>query len=283
MPLFAIACNRAVTEFERPATPPVRIVAGSVLAAETLLAIAPRERIAAVHTLAKDTRYSLVAADLTAVPAVGAEPEQLLSARPDLVIIDAFTGAETVAILESAGVPVLRTANPTNFDVILDNIRLIGDACHLESAATALVARTEARLDALAERGQDLGGFALMSLDGAFHTYGRDSLFDAVVRAAGARNLAAEKGAGPFRKLSLEAVLAWRPEVLVLGSAADVRTTPVNEAPAWLTQSAGLALLPAVQRDRLLFVPSAMLADTSHHAVDAVAHIQAQLLEWGPR
>src|SRR6187200_46151 len=68
----------------RPALPPQRIVAASVLAAEVLLAIAPRERIAAVHVLAADPVFSLVAAQARALPLVGAEPEQLLAARPDL-------------------------------------------------------------------------------------------------------------------------------------------------------------------------------------------------------
>ena len=41
-----------------PTTAPTRIVAGSVHSAEVLLEISPRERIAAVHVLAADARYS---------------------------------------------------------------------------------------------------------------------------------------------------------------------------------------------------------------------------------
>src|SRR5678815_1583931 len=89
----------------RPAAPPQRIVAASVFATEVLLAIAPRERIAAVHVLAADPRYSLVVAEANGLPLVGAEPEQLLAAAPDLVLCDAFTRPETLALLSAADVP----------------------------------------------------------------------------------------------------------------------------------------------------------------------------------
>ncbi|MCR9244400.1 MAG: ABC transporter substrate-binding protein [bacterium] len=273
------SCSGEPTAFQRPESPPQRIVAGSVLAAETLLAIAPRDRIAAVHVFATQPWYSLVTEEARGLPVVGAEPADLLSVRPDLVIVDAFTRPETIAILAAADVPVLCTANPTSFDVILENVRRIGRACHLEVPAEQLVARTEARLAELAERGRELGGWQLMSLDGAYHTYGRGSLFDAITRAAGARNLAAERGAGPFRKLDLEAVLAWRAPVLAIGVPATQAVA--KHRPEWLDQSPGLALVPAVKNDRLLLVPTAMFNTTSHHLVDTVDYVQRQLLAWG--
>lgn len=261
----------------RPASPPQRIVAASVLATETLLAIAPRERLAGVHVLAADARYSLVADEAKGLPLVGADPEQLLAARPDLVVCDAFTRPETLALLAAADVPVVQTATPTSFADIAANLRRIGAVCWLDAPAEALVAQMEQRLAALTAHAGECAKWRVASLDGALHTYGRGSLFDAMVAAAGARNLAGERGVGPFRKLDVETVLGWQPDALVLGGAdaAD------GEQPAWLAQQPGLALLPCAQRARYVRIPSPLLATTSHRLVDAAARLQDALRQWG--
>lgn len=261
----------------RPAQPPQRIVAGSILATEVLLAIAPRERIAAVHELAADARYSLVTQDVAGLPLVGATPERLLAARPDLVIVDAFTRAETLALLRDAGVPVVRTIDAASFDDIADNVRRIGRVCHLEAPAEALVERMFAQLRDVQAQAVDVHGWRLCGLDGALHGYGRGSLFDAVLTAAGAENVAAEHGVGAFRKLDAEAVLAWRPDAIVIGA-------PIGgdgHAGDWLRQHPGLRLLPCVERDRVLAIPSPLLATTSPRLVEAAAFVQRTLRAWG--
>jgi len=261
----------------RPASPPQRIVAASVLATEVLLAIAPRERLAGVHVLAADPRYSLVAAEAKGLLLVGAEPEQLLAARPDLVVCDAFTRPETLALLAAAGVPFVQTATPQSFDDIAGNITRLGAVCWLEPQAQALVAGMRQQLTALQQKAPQLAGWQVASLDGALHTYGRGSLFDALVRATGASNLAGDRGVGPFRKLDVETVLGWQPHALVLGGA----DATDGDVPAWLAQQPGLSLLPCVARARLVRIPSPLLATTSHRLVDAAARLQDALLQWG--
>lgn len=260
-----------------PPRPPQRIVAASVFAAEVLIELVPRERLAAVHELAAMSEYSLVAAEVADLPRVGPEPEQLLQARPDLVVIDAFTRAETQALLDAAGVPIVRMAAASNFDDIATNIRRLGELVHAGAAAERLVATMHERRRELATRGAQLARWRLCSLDGALHSYGRGSLFDAVVTATGARNLMAENGGDAFRRLDVEEVLGWRPDALVLSG------TPGGAAQDkdWLLQHPGLRLLPCVTRDRLLFVPPALLVTTSHHLVDAVEFVQRALLAWG--
>jgi iron complex transport system substrate-binding protein len=259
----------------RPAAPPVRIVAASVLSAEVLLAIAPRERLAAVVDTAVDPRWSMAAAAAEGVTRVGAGPEQLLSARPDLVICDPFTLPETLALLGNAGVPVVVTGDAASFDDIRANVRRIGAWCHLEAPAERLVATMDERLQALAERAPDAAPFTVICLDGALHTHGRGSLFDALVAAAGATNAAAARGVGPFRKLDVEAVMSWRPDVIVVGSSDGTAAVP-----AWLSEFPGVNRLPCVRDARVVRIRSPLLASTSHHLVEAAHELQQQLIAW---
>lgn len=261
----------------RPAQPPQRIVAGSVLAVESLLDVLPRERLAAVHTIAADTRYSLVAEETRGIPRVGATPEQLLSVRPDLVLVDAYTQAETLALLGAADVPVVRTSDPHSFVDIEANLRLLGRVTHLETEVDEIIKRTQRRLADLKTKSKPLNEWRLLSLDGALHAYGKGSLFDVIVKTAGARNLASENGVGAFRKLDIEEVLAWQPDAIVLSG-----EPPEDGAlPEWMSQCPGLTLTPCLQKGRILYVPSRMLITTSHRLVDSVAYVQQKLLQWG--
>lgn len=261
----------------RPEKPPQRIVAASVFATEVLLAIAPRERLAGVHVLASDARYSLVVDAAKGLPQVGAEPEQLLAVQPDLVICDAFTRPETLALLNTANVPVALTGNPSSFADIADNLRQVGRICHLESAAEQLVVTMQDRLRALAVRAPEVAAWRVMNLDGGLHTYGRGSLFAALVEAAGATSEAATRGVGPFRRLDVEALLGWQPDALVVNGADG----DGGELPAWIRQHPALPLLSCVEARRVLQVPSALFNTTSHRLVEAAGSLQRTLLEWG--
>ena len=261
----------------RPQHPPQRVVAASVLAAESLLGVLPRERIAGVHAFAADPGYSLVAAQTEGLALLGADPGQLLAVRPDLVVVDAYTRAETFELLAQAGVPVVRTLDPHDFADIEQNLRLLGRVTHLDAELERTIGDLQQRLATVREAGAELAEWRLLSLDGALHSYGQGSLFDAVATAAGARNLAAEHGVGAFRKLDIEEVLAWRPDAIVLAA----RGESGESVPEWMQQTPGLDLLPCVQKRRLLFVPAALLSTTSHHLVDAAAVVQRQLRAWG--
>lgn len=261
----------------RPDTPAQRIVAGSVLAAESLLEVMPKERLVGVHTFAADARYSLVADLAASLPLLGASPEQLLSVRPDLVLVDAFTRSETLALLASAEVPVVRTTDPHSFEDIDANLRLLGRVTHLDAEVEKIIADSQSKISEIRAAGQDIGDWRLLSLDGALHTYGEGSLFGLMAITAGARNVAAEEGVGPFRKLDIEEVLAWSPDALVLSG-----MPPANgELPEWVTQCPGLDLLPCIAKGRILYVPGRLLITTSHRLVSSVDHIQRQLLKWG--
>lgn len=281
LPVLSIACllgcsDRHAWESDgwRPEAPPARVVLGSVLAAESLLSVLPADRLAGAHEFAADPGYSLVAERARGAPLVGSTPEALLSVRPDLVLVDAYTRAETLALLAAAGVPVVRTIDPHGFADIETNLHTLGRVTHLESELQEVADAMRAALGEVARVAATLPEWRLLSLDGALHTYGEGSLFDAIARAAGATNVAAEHGVGAFRKLDIEEVLAWRPDALVLAG------KPGQMVPEWVAQLPGLELLPCVQQGRLLFVPGPLLSTTSHHLVDAAAFVQRQLQEW---
>jgi ABC-type Fe3+-hydroxamate transport system substrate-binding protein len=180
-------------------------------------------------------------------------------------------------LLTAANVPVVRTRDPHSFEDIEANLRLLGRVTHLDAEVERIIAATTMKLEAVREAGKDLHEWRVLSLDGALHTLGEGSLFDVMTRTAGARNLAAERGVGAFRKLDIEEVLAWRPDALVLSG-----EPPADGGlPEWVLQYPGLALLPCVAAGRIIYVPGRLLITTSHRLVESSAFVQQQLIEWG--
>ena len=257
--------------------PAVRIVAGSVHSTEVLLEIAPRERLAAVHVLAADGRYSAAVEQARGLALVGAEPEQLVAAHPDLVFTDPFTRAETQQLLQSCGIRVVRTPDIASLDDVEHSIRAIGAAAGLAVEAAALVARMRDREALLRTAAPARSSWRLLTIDGGYHAFGTGSLVDELLRLAGARNLAAEHGVRAFRRLDAEEVLGWDPDALVVSG--DVGSE-ANEL-AWMRQDPALARLRCVQQGRVVCVPGALLSSTSHHALEAAALVGRTLDQWG--
>jgi iron complex transport system substrate-binding protein len=247
-----------------------------VSTAEVLLDLAP-DRLAAVHWLAADGRFSMAATLAAGRASTDGTPESVLASRPDLVFIDPFTRAETQVLLQHVGVPVLRTGNCSSLDDVRDNLRCIGYGMGLDAGVERLVQQMDARLEAVRAKAQDRAGWRLLSLDGALHSYGRGSLFDDLVRTVGAVNLAALHGVGPFRRLAAEEVLSWRPDAIVVGAAPEALDAELIR----MRQDPALRLLPCVQAGRVACIPPALLASTSHHVAGAAEAIAHAVDGWG--
>lgn len=261
------------------AAKPVRVAAASVFSAEVLLELLPETHFAGLHFLASEPRYSRVAKRAANLPELGASPEQLMAAKPDLVVIDEFTSADTATLLGSVGIAVVRTRPVANFDDVANNVRLLGHAVGEDEAAEAVCARLFAQREAIRQQGEGLDAFCVMNLNGALDTYGAASLLDDAVRIAGATHLPARHGVGGYRHLDIETVLSWRPDAIVVS--VDDGAPSTSDGTEWLAQHPGLRLLPCVQKGRVVRIPGSLLSNTSHHAIEVAAHLQSALRRWG--
>jgi iron complex transport system substrate-binding protein len=279
--LLALACSgrndACAPVLPELAAPPQRIVAASVLSAEVMIELVAAEHLAGVHYLAADGRYCAVAAAVAArrLTQVAAEPEAILALRPDLVITDEFTKAETKVLLAAAGVPVAQSLAVRSFQDVEANLRRLGALVrHREPEALPRAFRE--RLERVRAASAGRPAWRLMSLDGGMYSYGHGTLLDELIRLVGARNLAAEAGVGPFRKLDAETVLAWRPDALVIGCVPGAEATERLR----LRQDPALRLLRCVAAGRLLFVPAAEIGSTSHHVAAAAERMASTLDLW---
>lgn len=103
----------------------------------------------------------------------------------------------------------------------------------------------------------------VMSYDKLGYTAGSNTIFDDVVRAAGAVNVCAEKGIKGFAKINSEKILEWQPDFLIMGASPGKEKSVHDrllEDPAVATSKAGRA-------GRIIVIDNRHFLTVSHHVV----------------
>ena len=210
---IAAALMCAILAAAPAATAPPRIVSLSLCSDALLLALLPRDRIASVTFLARDAGSAATRAAAAGVPVNHQSAEEVVRLAPGLVVAGSFAPPSTVALVRRLGIPVLALPQADDFAGIRANIRAIGRAIGEQSRAAALISDMNAAL-ARAAATPLPGPPRVAAWDGSGNLPGRGTLYDAVVTAAGARNVGREAGlkAGGFH---VETLLSRRPDFLL--------------------------------------------------------------------
>lgn len=249
--LALAACSRAAP----PVPPGQRLAVLAPAAAETLVLLGATDRVVAVGD------WVTWPPEIAAKPKLGAydEPsrERLLELGVDTLVTSAsVAGRAGREELERLGIRVVEFETDT-FAGALEGIGTLGALVGREPEAARLVAGVRARVAAVA------AGVADAPRVRALVVVGRDPLFvagpgsylDELVRLAGGENVAADAGA-PWAMVSLEAMLARRPEVILDTS----ENRPGAPRGALAGDWARWPFLPAVAAGRVHFVDPALLA-----------------------
>ncbi len=200
---------------ENPAAPgrPSRIVSLNLCADELVLRLADRRQVAAVTYLAGDPRGSTVAAQAASVPVTRGLAEEIVALKPDLVIAGAFTTRTTVGLLKRIGFPPLELGVPANFDGVRAQIRQVAAAVGHPERGEAMAAELDATLARVVPASRLLR--VLVLRPNAF-TVSPGSLGDAIIRAAGLVNVAAQIGRDRTGSVPLEAAALADADLVVV-------------------------------------------------------------------
>ena len=236
-----------VTASSAAAGPPARVVTVNLCLDQIALRVAAPGQLVGVSYLATDPRLSVLAEQARQLPIVRATAESILELRPDLVIVGRDQLGRVKDLLRRAGVPLLELPWAGSLAESESLIAEIGRALGREPEAKALVDDMRAQRLALPAPGHPVGVAAVLGANRT--TAGKGSLMDELLTLGGWRNLAGEMGIRPYGRLSLEAVLAGQPDLLVLDGNA-------NDNPARATDFIDHHALKALAgRARLASVP----------------------------
>jgi iron complex transport system substrate-binding protein len=273
--LFAVAAARAAVSVsdDEGATivldkPAARIVSLAPHATELLYAAGAGERVVGVLTTSD---WPPEAAAKTKVgDAHRLDMERILMLAPDLVVTWPYSASEQVATLRARGVPVFIT-NPTTIAGIAVDIERLGALAGTQPAAVARARAFRAQLERLAQRrGQAREVRVFYEIwNEPLYTIGGRHLISEAIRVCGGENVFASLTL-PAPGVSVEAVLAARPEAIIAGADGGAR-------PAWLDDWKRWPTLPAVARGNLYTVDANLLHRPGPRFLDGMEGLCAAL------
>ena len=200
---------------------PERIVSIHLCADQLLVALADRAQIASVSWHAADPAQSFVADRAANLPQNYGRAEEVLALHPDLVLAGAYSGRETKALLRRLGVAVMDLDLPTSFADIRRQTLTAAEALGHPDRGRALIAEMETKLGEAQRAVVGLPAASAILLQPGGVTMGRGFLEDEILRSAGLDNIAARLGIAGQGTVSMERLIAAKPQLIVLGLEPD--------------------------------------------------------------
>lgn len=194
---------------------PQRVMSLNLCADQLVLSLLPRERIASVSFLSRKSEHAYLTAEDAHVPVNFGTSEEVLAQHPDLVIVGIASTPATRDLLKRARIPLLEVPFADDFAAIRTTTRMVARALGEEDKAEALIRRMDATLAELAATtpGRRI---AVAAWDASGDVPGTNTLFNVILTAAGAVNVAAAMNVR-FGSFDMEQLIAARPDILAYG------------------------------------------------------------------
>lgn len=249
--LAALAIAAAAAACEAPSPPsaapspirPQRIVSLDYCADQFVLKLADRTQIAAVSVDAT-RHFSYMRAEAHGLRQVRSTAEDVLAAKPDLVV-RAYGGGPNVAhVMGRAGAPVAQLGFAEDFDGVRANIRAMALAIGHPERGEALIADMDARLRAIETPRSEVRALYLTP---SGYTTGAGSMVDRMISAAGLTNFERQPG---WQPIPLERIAVDKPDLIAaVDFGADTARLDAWSAARHPVARRRLATLPIVAMD----------------------------------
>ncbi|WBO21491.1 ABC transporter substrate-binding protein [Sphingomonas abietis] len=253
---------------------PWRVMSLNQCTDQLVLALLPPDRIASVTWLSRDPETSVMAKAAMRVGINHGGAEEVVRQKPDLVIVGSFTTPATTAMLRRLGYPILEVPEAMSFADIRSATRQVAAAVGEPARGEALIAHMDAGLAALAR--ETVRPVRVAAWDGAGFSAEKGSLYDAVLGAAGAINLADEPPASSYGAPDAEVLLAAAPELLLQGA-------PGSGHPGLRDDVAHHPLVRRYWADRTVAVRPSVYFCGTPFAADGARMLRAQIQDAAAR
>lgn len=215
----------------------LRIASINMCTDQLLMALADPGQIAGLGPYARDPHMSWSATEALRYPQLSGEAEDLLMLAPDLVFAGRYGKTATRAILRAKGIAVEEFDAPRSIEDVKKQIRRVGILVGHPERADQMIGRIDqavARTRMAAERWHD----RVLAVARRGWVTGRDSLLSSLLATVGLANAAGDLGLDRGGFVSLEAIVAARPDLLLVA----------EDNPSAEDQGKALLLHPAIEK-----------------------------------
>lgn len=202
-----------------PAIAPGGIVSANPCIDAVLAEIAAPGQIAAVSAFShKADSTSAPLAWALKHPAVGITAEEIIAARPRLLLTGNLASAGTNTALSNAGIKMITFGVPATVVESLSQVRQLSQAIGRVAAGEALVGRIE---NSLSRNGSPSSKISALIWQAGGFVAGKGTLQDELLARAGFSNASETYGLKQWEQLPLETVIRKPPAVIFMASSAD--------------------------------------------------------------
>jgi iron complex transport system substrate-binding protein len=196
--------------------------------------------------------------------------EQIVAAKPDLVLVAAITAPDAIQKLEELKLPliVVGTEN-SSFESIKHDIQIVGKALGADAQASQVVAAMDARMTQLktklaAAKTKPRVFWELDATDPAKpFTPGPGTFVNELITLAGGENIAGSADS-PYVQINAEQVIQANPEVIIMSDAAyGVAPESVAKRPGW-------NVIDAVKNNRVFPIDDNLVSRPGPRVVDGL-------------
>jgi iron complex transport system substrate-binding protein len=191
------------------AAAPQRVMSLNICTDQLLLALAPERRIASVTFMAREPQPLRIWPQAARIPVNRGSVEEVLAAKPDLVLTGPFLPPLLQQMLARSGAKIVTVPLAENFDQIRAVTRTVAFALHAEARGEVLVAQMDEDLRALAKARPAVPVRVAQWGNGGY-VPGQSGLFGAMLGVIGARSITADDGF-----YDVEGLLAGKPDALI--------------------------------------------------------------------
>jgi iron complex transport system substrate-binding protein len=191
------------------AAAPQRVMSLNVCADQLLLALVPEKRIASLTFMAREPQPLRIWPQGARIPVNYGSAEEVLAAKPDLVLTGPFVPALTRQLLQRSGARIVEVPLAENFDQIRAVTRQVAAALHAEARGEILLAHMDEDLRALA-KARPATPIRVAQWGNGGYVPGQSGLFGAMLTVMGAQSITAGDGF-----YDLEGLLAGKPDALI--------------------------------------------------------------------
>jgi iron complex transport system substrate-binding protein len=260
-----IVCALAFMAVSAAHAEPRRIVSLDYCADQFVLALADRDRIVALSRGSmRDDSYFRERA--RGIRQTRGTLEEVLALRPDLVVRNWGGPWDAEQVYARFGIAVLQVGDSPDFPTARADLLDAAAALGQPERGAAIAHDLDVRLARLAERRSNA---PVMYLSGGGAVAGSGTMMDAVIAAAGGRNI---RTAASWQVLPLERLVQTPPALIALGFF-DTSRDRIN---AW-SPSRHPVLRRALANARTVRLPTAAIACEAWFAIDAAETIAAAL------
>lgn len=197
---------------------PERIVSLNLCADQYLIALAEPGQIAAVTQFARDPAMSAAARAATRFATTRGTAEEVLVLDPDLIFVSPGARVEAVTARAGRHYRTIELPAANSYAEIVAQIRTVARAIGHPARGEALIRHMDAQLAALPKNGRNRVA-AYYQRRG--YLTGKGTLVDELMARAGLVNLATRLGKPALSRVSIEEMVAARPDWLIVETATD--------------------------------------------------------------